>query len=122
MRALERGERLEGFYVREEQKAHGTKDLIANVPPPGTKVVIVDDVVTTGKSVMDAIKAARGADCDIVGVIVLMDRREQGGEAAIRALVPNYHAIYTRNDFPEIGEAEAWDTPTSKQYSAAGSR
>jgi orotate phosphoribosyltransferase len=45
MRGPERGLRLEGFYVREKQKEHGTKELIANAPPPGTKVVIVDDVV-----------------------------------------------------------------------------
>lgn len=122
MRARERGQRLDGFYVRDKQKTHGTKELIANAPPAGAKVVIVDDVVTTGSSVIEAIDAARDAGCVIVGVIVLMDREERDGGAAIQKLVPNYHAIYTRRDFPEIGEAEAWDTTTSGHHSAAASR
>lgn len=117
MRALERGQRLEGFYVREKQKSHGTKELIANVPPTGTKVVIVDDVVTTGKSVIEAIDAARDAGCVIVGVIALMDRQEEDGEANIRRLIPSYHAIYTRHDFPEMGEADDCHTTKSEQLS-----
>ena len=117
MRALERGQHLEGFYVREKQKAHGLKELIANAPPRGTRVVIVDDVVTTGRSVIEAIDAAKEAGCTVVGVIVLMDRQEGNGEANIRAKVPSYQAVYTRRDFPEIGEDEC-RTPTSEQRSA----
>ena len=120
MRALERGQRLEGFYVREKQKAHGTGELIANAPKAGTKVVIVDDVITTGRSVIEAVDAAREAGCIVVGVIALMDRQE-GGEASIRASSPAYYAIYTRQDFPEIGEAEKWDTTTSEKHSVGTS-
>lgn len=118
MRANDRGQRLDGFYVREKQKAHGTRELIANAPPAGTKVVIVDDVVTTGKSVIEAIDAARGDGCIVVGVIVLMDRLEEGGDANIRNRVPHYEAIFTRHDFPEIGDTETWDTATSEKPSA----
>jgi len=117
MRALEQGQRLEGFYVREKQKAHGLKELIANAPPRETRVVIVDDVVTTGRSVIEAVDAARDAGCTVVGVIVLMDRLEDNGAANIRAKVPNYQAIYTRRDFPEIGDDEC-HTPKSEQRSA----
>jgi orotate phosphoribosyltransferase len=113
MRALERGQRIEGFYVREQQKAHGTKERIANAPPSATKVVIVDDVVTTGGSVIEAIDAAQEAGCIVVGVITLVDRQEESGEARIRARVPHYVALYTRKDFPEIGEPDAWvNVPT----------
>jgi orotate phosphoribosyltransferase len=117
MRARERGQVLEGFLVREKQKKHGTKELIANGPAPGAKVVIVDDVVTTGASIIEAIHAARDAGCNIIGVIALMDRQEDNGAASIKAEVPNYVAIYTRQDFPEIGEAEKWDTTKSEQPS-----
>jgi orotate phosphoribosyltransferase len=117
MRGLERGLRLEGFYVREKQKTHGTEELIANAPPSGTKVVIVDDVVTTGKSVIEAIDAAQGAGCVVVGVITLVDRLEEDGHAHIRARVPHYVSIYTRHDFPEIPDSEKWDTKTSAPLS-----
>jgi orotate phosphoribosyltransferase len=122
MRAYERGQRLEGFFVREKQKSHGTKELIANAPPKGSKVVIVDDVVTTGKSVIEAIDAAREAGCIVVGVIALMDRQEEGGDENIRARVPNYAAVFTRRDFPEIAQDSPWDTSTSARRSATGSR
>jgi orotate phosphoribosyltransferase len=118
MRSIDRGQALEGFLVRESQKAHGTKELIANVPRAGTKVVIVDDVVTTGTSTIDAIKAAREARCIVVGVIVLMDRGEQGGADNIRQYVPSYHAIFTRHDFPEIGETDDCPTTNSDQLSS----
>ena len=109
MRALERGQRLEGFYVRERQKTHGTKELIANAPPTNSRVAIVDDVVTTGGSVIEAIDAAQAAGCIVAGVIVLVDRQEEDGASRIRARVPQYFALYTRQDFPEIGEAEKSD-------------
>jgi orotate phosphoribosyltransferase len=121
MRALERGQRLEGFYVREKQKAHGTKELIANVPASGSRVVIVDDVLTTGGSVIEAVDAAEAAGCIVVGVIALVDRQEEGGAEKIRARVPHYSALYTRQDFPEIGESDPWDTTTSEGRSAVSS-
>lgn len=119
MSAPLRGRHLEGFIVRDKQKSHGTLELIANVPPPGTSVVIVDDVITTGKSVMEAVTAVREAGCKVVGVIALMDRLEENGEANIRAQVPTYYAIYTRRDFPEIADAERLDlTETTSKMSA----
>jgi len=117
MRALERGQRLEGFYVREKQKSHGTKELIANAPPADARVVIVDDVVTTGKSVLEAVDAAQEAGCIVVAVITLVDRQEEGGDEKIRARVPQYFPIFTRSDFPEIAEADNWDTTKSAQHS-----
>lgn len=122
MRARERGQKLEGFLVREKQKTHGLKELVANPPQRGTPVVIVDDVVTTGRSTIEAINAAIEIGCTVVAVIVLMDRLEGNGAANIRAKVSNYHAIYTRDDFPKIREAETWNTPTSERHSAAASR
>ena len=121
IRGLERGVRLEGFYVRDTQKAHGTKELIANAPSAGTKVVIVDDVVTTGKSTIDAIEAARQAGCIVVGVIVLMDRREQDGADNIREYVPTLRRdLYS----PVISQKSARPTSgirtTSGQQSVAG--
>lgn len=117
MRGLERGLKLDGFLVRDKQKAHGLKDRIANAPPLGTSVVIVDDVVTTGRSTIEAITAAKEVGCRVVGVVVLMDRKEDNGAANIQQHVPNYHAVFTRDDFPEIGDDEC-HTPNYVQRSA----
>src|ERR1700680_3063122 len=121
MRALERGQRLDGFYVREKQKAHGTKELIANAPPPGTRVVIVEDVVTTGGSALEAVDAAEAAGCIVVGVIALVDRQEEGGAEKIGARVPHYFALYTRQDFPEIGEPDTSEATTPGRRSIEAS-
>ena len=118
MQGPQHGFCLEAFLVRENKKSHGTKELIANAPEPGTRVVIVDDVVTTGKSVLEAVDAARDAECVVVGVITLVDRLEERGAESIRSKVPLYYPIFTRDDFPEIGEAEACPTATSEQPSA----
>jgi orotate phosphoribosyltransferase len=118
MRALERGQRLEGFYVREKQKTHGTKELIANAPASGSRVVVVDDVLTTGGSVLEAVDAAEAAGCIVAGVIALVDRQEEGGAERVRARVAHYFPLYTRQDFPEIGESDKLDTTTSERRSA----
>lgn len=93
---------IEGFYVRKEVKRHGTKRRIENPPKPGTKVVIVDDVVTTGKSLLQAVNEAREAGCRVIGVLALVDREEQDGAANIRREVDTYIPLYKRSDFPRI--------------------
>ena len=93
---------IEGFYVRKEAKRHGTKRRIENPPKPGTKVVIVDDVVTTGKSLLQAVNEAREAGCKVIGVLALVDREEQDGAANIRREVDTYIPLYKRNDFPRF--------------------
>ena len=105
LRAFAHGRALDGFYVRKQPKSHGTRRLIENPPPPGTRVVIVEDVVTSGKSALKAVDEARLAGCDVVGVIALVDR-EDGGAQTIRAHVPNYVALYRRQDFPQIAASE----------------
>ena len=117
LRAHGRGQHLEGFYVRQKAKRHGTKQLIENAPPRGARVVIVDDVVTTGGSAIEAIDAAEGAGCIVVGVIALVDRQEEGGAEKIRARVPHYYPLYTRKDFPRISEANDCRTTRSAKPS-----
>ena len=105
LRAFAQGRSLDGFYVRKQPKSHGTRRLIENPPPRGSRVVIVEDVVTSGKSALKAVDEARLAGCDVVGVIALVDR-EDGGAETIRAHVPNYVALYRRQDFPQIAASE----------------
>ena len=102
-----RGCPIDGFYVRKEPKRHGTKSRIENPPGPGTKVVIVDDVVTSGGSLLRAVQEARAAGCEVVGVLALVDREEQGGAARVRETVDTYIPLYTRSDFPRIASVAA---------------
>src|ERR1035437_1780881 len=80
VRARDCGLQLHGFYVRQEAKKHGTKNLVENAPEPGSRVVIVDDVVTGGGSVLKAVEAAEECGCHVLAVITLVDRLEGGGD------------------------------------------
>ena len=77
--------RLRWFSVRKEPKKHGTKKMIEGDVPKGTAVVVVDDVVTSGGSTIEAIQKARAEGLRVVQVIVLVDREESGGIARVRA-------------------------------------
>jgi len=71
--------RINGFLVRKADKAHGTAQRIEGFCDPGAAVVIVDDVCTTGSSIIGAIEAARAASMKVVGVMCLVEREEAGG-------------------------------------------
>ncbi len=76
---------IDGFLVRKSEKTHGTGRRIEGFSEPGARVVVVDDVCTTGASTIQAIEAARGAQMRVVGVLCLVDRQEMGGRAAVEA-------------------------------------
>ncbi len=78
------GRNLRWFSVRKEPKKYGRRKLIEGDVSNGP-VVIVDDVVTTGGSTIDAIKKARAEGLEVVQVLVLVDREEEGGLDRIRA-------------------------------------
>lgn len=98
---------LAGFMVRWEVKAHGTQKKIENAPPPGTRVAILEDVVTTGGSTINAIDAAEEAGLKIVCVVPLVDRSE-GGDDAIRARLPRtvYAPLLRFRDFDTLRPTE----------------
>ena len=70
------------FTVRKEAKAHGTKRRIEGPFKGGDRVVIVEDVITTGASALQAAEAVRAEGGQVLGVLALVDR-EEGGRAAI---------------------------------------
>ena len=90
---------IHGFAIRKETKAHGMQLQIEENIEKKDKVIIVDDVVTTGKSTIQAIKIARKYDLDIITVIVLLDRCEENGKENVEKLGISMHSILTINDF-----------------------
>ena len=90
---------INGFLVRKAEKAHGTGRRLEGFLSPGVKVVIVDDVCTTGGSTITAIEATRAAGMNVVGVLCLVDR-QQGGRAAIEAAVAGapFFSLFTAAD------------------------
>jgi orotate phosphoribosyltransferase len=99
------GTPLRAFLVRKEVKDHGTGRKIEGCPPAGTRVVIVDDVVTTAGSTLAAIEAAQGAGLIVVAVLCLVDREEGGTEKLARW---PFHPLFRRTeifgDVPALGE------------------
>ena len=76
-----RGTPIAGFMVRKEPKGHGTNQYIEGPVQPGGRVVIVEDVVTTGGSSFQAIQRVEDFGLKVVRVIAIIDRMEGGAEA-----------------------------------------
>jgi orotate phosphoribosyltransferase len=93
------GNPIQAFVVRKEPKGHGLRLPIEGNVREGDRVVIVDDVVTTGGSTIKALNSAKEFGLLIEAVIVLVDRCEQKGRQNIEALGYPVHAILTINDF-----------------------
>src|SRR6202521_2683731 len=91
---------LHGFLVRKSEKQHGTGQRIEGFREKGARVVIVDDVCTTGASTVQAIEAAIEFGFEIVGVMCLVEREEALGRPAVESAaggVP-FVSIFTASD------------------------
>ncbi|MBX3275332.1 MAG: orotate phosphoribosyltransferase [Sandaracinaceae bacterium] len=98
--SFERGAPLDAIYVRKAPKDHGSARRIEGDAhlAAGTCVVVVEDVVTTGGSTLEAVGALREAGYEVPLVVALVDRREGGAEAITGAGIA-FEAIYGREDF-----------------------
>ena len=76
---------IHGFLVRKAEKTHGTGRKIEGFLRPGARVVIVDDVCTTGASTITAIEAAREAGMSVAAVVCIVEREEANGRPAVEA-------------------------------------
>jgi orotate phosphoribosyltransferase len=99
--ALEEGLPLPGFFVREKPKAHGTEQVIEGTIQTGMNVVIVDDVITGGKSVYKAIQGAEAQGARVVHVFVLVDR-EEGGIEFLRERGYEVEPIFTHTELKAL--------------------
>ena len=93
-----RGTPLLGFMVRKESKGHGTNQYIEGPVQPGQTAVIVEDVVTTGGSSLQAIERVEAFGLKIVGVLAIIDRMEGGAEAFAQRGYP-FASLLSIRDF-----------------------
>ena len=91
---------VHAFIVRKGEKGHGTGQRIEGFREKGARVVIVDDVCTTGASTVQAIEAAREFGFDVIGVMCLVEREEAKGRASVeKAASPaKFVAVFTANE------------------------
>jgi len=93
----QQGRTLEGFFVRKQAKGHGSQERLEGLLPAGARVAVVDDVLTTGGSVMQAITEVEKAGATVAAVICIVDRLEGAREL----IAPRYHylPLFTIRDF-----------------------
>lgn len=90
---------MDGFWVRDEVKAHGKKRIIEGNLKPGASVVIVDDVFTKGTSALKAVKAVQERGCEVRMVLAIVDRLQGAKELFHKEGITNYQSIFTIRDF-----------------------
>ena len=94
------GEPVDAFIVRKEPKGHGTGQWIEGraTLPDGSRVAVLEDVVTTGGSALKAIERCRAERLEVAACLALVDR-DEGGREAIEAAGVRVDALFTRGDF-----------------------
>ena len=97
--SFERARPLPGFIVRKKAKGHGTNQYLEGLGnfAPGAKVALLEDVVTTGKTLLQAIERVREAGLDIVSVVCVLDR-EEGGRENLAAAGFELSSIFVRRE------------------------
>ncbi|HVP64185.1 MAG TPA: orotate phosphoribosyltransferase [candidate division Zixibacteria bacterium] len=98
--SAQQGHPVEGFLVRKSEKQHGTGQRIEGFRQQGARVVIVDDVCTTGGSTIQAIEAVRQFGFTVVGVMCLVEREEAKGRPAVEsaAAPAPFVSVFTATD------------------------
>jgi orotate phosphoribosyltransferase len=93
----ESGRSIPSFIIRKEPKPHGLAPLIEGALEPRAKVVVVDDVLTSGRATERTIEILKEAGCQIVKIIALVDRRE-GGRERLEGLGYEVVSLFTVED------------------------
>jgi orotate phosphoribosyltransferase len=94
---------LKGFIVRKSPKDHGTKSLVEGPVTGDERVVIIEDVITTGGSSLQAIKAVEECGCTVTRVLAVVDR-EQGAAEKLREHGYGLETIFAAKDLLDFKE------------------
>lgn len=90
------GRPMEGFFVRKQAKGHGSRELVEGQVASGDRVVVIDDVLTTGGSALQAVKAVEALGASVERVVCICDRL-QGAATTLAGY--DYRPLYTVRDF-----------------------
>jgi orotate phosphoribosyltransferase len=108
--AVAAGERLVGFFVRGERKAHGLQRWVEGPVEAGARCLVVEDTVTTGGSTVRAIERMREEGLEVAGAVAVVDRLAGGGEAIAAAAEAPFRALVTIDElYPERPDRPSGD-------------
>lgn len=96
------GRELRTFVVRKKAKDHGMKHAVEGAFHAGDRVLVVDDVLTTGQATIDAITQARAAGLDVQQALVIVDRQEDNGRQRVEALGVPLTSLLTLQDLKDL--------------------
>lgn len=101
LEAYRNGVTIAPLIVRKEPKKHGTQKWIEGSLENVRKVVVLDDVITTGGSTITAVERMRESGLEVIRALVIIDR-EEGGRESIEALGIPVASLFTRSDFDRV--------------------
>lgn len=107
--------KLPFIYVRSKPKEHGMGNQIEGVLQPGQKVVVIEDLVSTGKSSLEAVEAIRKAGGDVVGMCALFTYGFDAASQAMEAAGVPLHTISNYSALMEVAEEQALISSEQKQ-------
>ncbi|TVP92468.1 orotate phosphoribosyltransferase [Alkalibacterium sp.] len=81
------------IYIRSEAKKHGTGKQIEGTFNTGAKIVVIEDLISTGQSVIDAVNVAKGEGADVLGVAAIFTYELPLGKSAFTDLTIDYHTV-----------------------------
>ncbi len=102
-------------YVRKETRTHGRERKVEGILHPGDRVLILDDLITTGKSLLEAVDAIRSEGGVVKDAVVLIDR-EEGGRKALTKEDINLHCLASMSEVSEF--LYKMESITEEQYKA----
>ncbi len=108
--AIQPSRTYETFVVRKRAKDHGLGKRIEGAVKPNTRALVVDDVLTSGGSILQAHQAAKEANLDVSHALVIVDRQEQNGKQNVEAQGVSLMSLLTMNDL-KAAQPETSFTP-----------
>jgi len=88
LRSRQAGTPMDGYFVRDAVKEHGARKQVEGAIRPGAKVVVFDDTVSTGGSLLVAMDAIQDFGCEVMAVLCVLDRHQGGSDEVRRRGVP----------------------------------